>query len=277
MKNNKTKLIIIVLTVFVVTASIVYGNTALTVSEYVVENEKIPKSFSGYRIVQISDLHNAEFGKENIRLVNTVKSAKPDIIVITGDLIDSRRTDIEKAVIFVKQVVAIAPVYYVSGNHESRVAEYSVLKELLNTTGVTVLENETVIIESEGERILLAGIDDPDFTDEYAYEAIISETLKKQSDSDLYTVLLAHRPEYMKSYVKNAADLVFSGHAHGGQFRLPFTGGVFAPGQGFFPEYDSGVYSENGTTMIVSRGIGNSIIPIRINNKPEITVVQLEH
>ena len=260
---------------------IAWGNTALEVTTVTVSSEKLPKSFSGYRIAQISDLHNAEFGEDNAKLLKMLKDTEPDIIVITGDLVDSRRTDIEIGVSFAKQAVEIAPVYYVTGNHEERISEYSELKEKLENSGACVLENERIEIERSGGYISLIGIDDPAFLTDYLSgdPSSISENVLRDltADNDNYTILLSHRPELFDVYADFNIDLVFSGHAHGGQFRLPFIGGVAAPGQGLFPKYDSGLYTDGDTNMIVSRGIGNSIIPFRINNRPEIVVVELSN
>ena len=280
MKNKKKLLGIAVVAFLLFTGWILWGNTALMVTELTIKNDKIPSGFSGFRIAQISDLHNAEFGKENEKLLSMLKECEPDIILITGDLIDSRRTDIETGISFVKKAVLIAPVYYVTGNHEARIEEYEELITGLEKAGVHVLDNESVEIENSGDRIALAGMKDPSFVTDYLFGD--SQTVAKNalaefiSDEDIYTVLLSHRPELFESYVECRADLVFSGHAHGGQFRFPFVGGVVAPNQGLFPKYDAGVYSKEGTYMIVSRGIGNSILPFRINNRPEIVLVELQ-
>ena len=202
------------------------------------------------------------------------------MIVITGDLIDSRHTDIEIALEFARHAIKLAPVYYVSGNHEARVREYEDLKMGLAEAGVIVLEDQKVQITREGESISILGIDDPSFQEDYLFgyaASVTSSALSElQNESKGYTVLLAHRPELFETYVDAGVDLVFSGHAHGGQFRLPFVGGLVAPNQGFFPGYDAGLFSEGSTNMIVSRGVGNSIIPIRFNNRPEIVVAELK-
>ena len=257
----------------------VWGNTALEIYEFQVSIDQIPESFSGFRIAQISDLHNAEFGENNSKLIELLSQSDPDIIVLTGDLIDSRQTDIDVALAFAQEAMKIAPVYYVSGNHEARVREYEDLKMGLLEAGVTVLENQKVQITREGENITLMGIDDPSFWEDYLFgdsASVARQAIEDlQNESDGYTILLSHRPELFDVYVDTGMDLVFSGHAHGGQFRLPFIGGLVAPNQGFFPEYDAGLFSEVNTTMIVSRGVGNSIIPLRFNNRPEIVVVEL--
>lgn len=259
---------------------ILWGNTAPEVSEYEIKSNRIPEAFSGFRILQVSDLHNAEFGNDNEKLIELLSQTDPDIILITGDLIDSRKTNINIALDFVRQAVLIAPVYYVSGNHEARVVEYENLKMGLIDAGSTVLENQKVDIILEGERITLMGIDDPSFEENYLFgdsEGVATHKIEKiQQESDGYTILLSHRPEIFDVYVDAGIDLVFTGHAHGGQFRLPFIGGLVAPNQGFFPKYDAGKFTSKNTTMIVSRGVGNSIIPVRFNNRPEIIVVSLK-
>ena len=282
MKGNwKIILPIIVAIILVLVVWIRWGNTALEINEYKIVSNSVPQNFHGFRIAQVSDLHNAEFGEGNSKLIQLLSQTEPDIIVLTGDLIDSRNTDIEIALAFAREAMKIAPVYFVSGNHEARVIEYEDLKMGLSEAGVNVLENQIVEITREGESITLMGIDDPSFQENYLFgdsEGVAKqaiETLLRVSDG--YTVLLSHRPELFELYVETGMDLVFSGHAHGGQFRLPFIGGLVAPNQGFFPKYDAGLFSEENTTMIVSRGVGNSIVPLRFNNRPEIIVVMLNY
>ena len=258
---------------------IAYGNTDLEIYKYNVKSEDIPSEFDNFRIVQISDLHNAEFGENNEKLLLMLKQADADIIAITGDMIDSRNTDIDVAISFAQKAVNIAPVYYVNGNHESRVlGEYEKLKQGLTDAGVTILENSSADITIGDEAITLIGINDPTFrmelVDDTMEQNIAHQLEDMIPDNDNYKVLLAHRPEYFDVYAGNV-DLILSGHAHGGQFRIPFIGGLVAPGQGFFPEYYEGSHIKENTEMIVSRGIGNSIIPFRINNKPEIIVAEL--
>ena len=259
---------------------IIWGNAALELNTYTITSHELPDAFDGYRIAHVSDLHNAEMGDGNEKLLAILREAEPDIIAITGDLIDSRNTDIGIALAFAEEAVQIAPCYYVNGNHEARVSEYDELKEDLEAAGVVVLENERVEIELSGETITLLGVDDPSFNADYLFgdaAAVVSTKLAEiTTEEDGFTVLISHRPELFDTYVECGMDLVLSGHAHGGQFRLPFVGGLVAPNQGLFPEYDSGLYTENGTNMIVSRGIGNSILPFRFNNRPEVIVIEMK-
>ncbi|MEE0060951.1 MAG: metallophosphoesterase [Acutalibacteraceae bacterium] len=258
---------------------IVWANTALEVNTFTVKSKDLPASFNGYRIAHISDLHNAEIGDENSKLLSAIKSSNPDIIAVTGDLIDSNKTDIEIALRFMAKAVEIAPCYYVTGNHESYMLEYKTLRNGLINSGVTVLENENISISKSEEAIELLGVNDPEFKTDYSLDnaATINNVLSDlKSDKESFTLLLSHRPELFDVYVNNDIDLILSGHAHGGQFRLPFVGGLVAPNQGVFPKYDAGLFSENETNMIVSKGIGNSIIPLRFNNRPELVLIELE-
>ena len=277
--NKKTVLIVSVLVILCLGIWTLWGNIALEVNEYEIVSDRIPEAFSGFWIAQVADLHNAEFGEDNEMLIELLFQIDPDMIVITGDLIDSRHTDMDIALDFAGKAVQIAPVYYVTGNHEARVPEYEQLKTGLVDLGVTVLDDQKVQITKDGESITLMGILDPSFSTDYLFgdtESVSKQAISElQNESDGFTVLLSHRPELFDLYVNTGVDLVFSGHAHGGQFRLPFVGGLVAPNQGFFPKYDAGQFIKENTTMIVSRGVGNSIIPVRFNNRPEIIVAEL--
>lgn len=235
-----------------------------------------PEAFSGFKIVQISDLHNAEFGTDNQKLIDILKSEAPDAIVITGDLIDARRTNTEIAESFARRCMEIADCYYVPGNHEARLGgTYDAFESALIADGVNVLRNGSVRIRKEMDAIRIIGVDDPAFAK--ASDAITNlDAALEALSSDDFTILLAHRPELIDEYSKWGIDLVLSGHAHGGQIRLPGIGGLYAPGQGFFPRYTSGNYTMGDTEMIVSRGIGNSAFPLRVNDRPEVVIVTLK-
>ena len=235
-----------------------------------------PEAFSGFKIAQISDLHNAEFGTDNQKLIDILKSEAPDAIVITGDLIDARRTNTEIAESFARRCMEIADCYYVPGNHEARLGgTYDAFESALIADGVNVLRNGSVRIRKEIDAIRIVGVDDPAFAK--ASDAITNlDAALEALSSDDFTILLAHRPELIDEYSKWGIDLVLSGHAHGGQIRLPGIGGLYAPGQGFFPKYTSGNYTVGDTEMIVSRGIGNSVFPLRVNDRPEVVIVTLK-
>lgn len=279
-KKTMIKVCVLSVVLLIMIIWTVWGNTALMVNAVAISSSRIPAAFSGFRIAQVSDLHNAEFGKNNEELLKLLSESRPDIIVITGDLIDAQRTDVGIALCFSQESVKIAPTYYVTGNHEAVSPQYDILKAGLEAAGVIVLEDETVYLERGGETIALLGLADPDFTvkgDIFGeVPAMVSTKLRNLTDDESgYTILLSHRPELFETYVDGGIDLVFSGHAHGGQFRLPFIGGLVAPNQGLFPKYDAGLYADGSTSMVVSRGIGNSIIPFRFNNRPEIVLVEL--
>ena len=259
---------------------VLWGNFVPIATRITVTDPDIPSGFDGFRIVQVSDLHNAEFGKDHARLLSLIQKAEPDIIAITGDLVDSYHTDVEVSMAFIAQVVTIAPCYYVTGNHEGSLSQYKDMKRELEAYGVTVLENRKITLERNGSQINLLGIDDPYVcNDGIIGEASAVAAARLQAleiDQSHFNILLSHRPDMADAYNASGVDLVLSGHVHGGQFCVPFLGGLYAPGQGFFPEYDGGVYDLGQTTMIVSRGIGNSNFPVRLNNNPEILVITLK-
>ncbi|TQR17801.1 metallophosphoesterase [Psychrobacillus soli] len=254
----------------VIAIALYIGNNAIKTTNITVESAKIPTVFDGLKIVQISDLHDATFGENQEKLAKKVRNAAPDLIFLTGDLIDSNRYDLENSLDVVRQIISLAPVYYVTGNHEIATNDVDHIKASLVSLGVIVLSNEETTIEKDGEQLRIIGIEDP------LNGVPVGEALSKFDELDAYTLVLSHRPETFQDYVDHGMDLVFSGHAHGGQFRFPGLGGLVAPGQGLFPKYTAGVYEESDTKMIVSRGLGNSVIPVRVFNTPEIVVVTLK-
>jgi len=252
------------------------------------------------RIVHLSDMHSKSFGQDNNKLLKSVKDLNPDIIVFTGDLIDSRRYEEEVSSNTMAALLNIAPVYYVIGNHESRREQYeNSLQQKLINSGVKVLRNDVHAIDKKGRNIYILGVDDP-YKDTRSYNKKIkdSEVLKRNINEalgkihlgkvektlsrgvplnkDHFTILLSHRPEQIETYAHCGVDLVFSGHAHGGQMRIPFIGqGILAPNQGYFPKYTSGIHKLGETALVISRGLGNSSFPFRVFNRPEIVFVEL--
>ena len=263
----------------ILTGWLLWGNSALETTEYSVSSRRLPEGFEGFRIAQISDLHNASLGNGNEKLLAALEKSSPDIIVLTGDLIDCRKLKTDVAVQFAEQAARIAPCYYVPGNHEARIEEFSELLNGLTDAGITVLRNEKFVLSRGGDALTLLGIDDPSFVADYMTgdnEPVIRAALQALTEEmDGYRILLSHRPEWFSLYRDFDIDLTFSGHAHGGQFRFPFVGGLIAPNQGFFPEYDAGAFTEGDCSMVVSRGLGASIIPLRIGNRPELVVTEL--
>ncbi len=281
-KRKFISLIVILIVLLIINQNI---NKNIQITNKIEVNSKIPEAFNGFTIVQVSDFHNATFGEENIDLINKIKGLEQvDIIVITGDLIDSRHTDVDVAINLVKELTKIAPTYYTTGNHEFRMPEeLARLEEAMVECGVKVVRNSAVTIERDNEFIQIIGVDDYSFysgnESAFAFEVLleIMENIEDLNNKELFSVLLSHRPQMLEIYDVGGVDLVFSGHTHGGQFRLPLIGGILAPSDGFLPYYDGDeeVYESGYTDMFISRGLGNSIVPIRINNRPELIVAKL--
>ena len=272
------KKLVIVLGVLLFIIWIIWGNLSIAKTHFIISDEKLPESFDGFKIAHLSDIHDRDLKQA---LTPLIEDENPNIIVITGDLIDSIEPDIEQAVELVEHLQTIAPVYFVTGNHEAWSGKYNLLEEQLLEVGMHILDNSVIELERDNEKIVLTGVQDPSFVAEsqllYEQESIVETTIQTLSDdSDAYQILLSHRPELFDVYVRNNIDLVLSGHAHGGQFRLPFIGGLIAPNQGFFPTYTAGAYEEDNTRMVVSKGLGNSIIPIRFNNRAELIFIELQ-
>ena len=269
-----SSLILIFIAIFVL---VIVENNMVQINSYTVASNKLNADFN-LKIAQISDFHNSK--KLLDKTVQNVSDSAPDIIVITGDLIDSRKTNLEIATNLLEKISKIAPCYYVSGNHEARIkSEYDLLKEKISDFNVTILENESVELNVGNEKINLIGLTDPRFNYESdskkkACEQIHSD-LAPLIKQDMYNLVLCHRPEAFAEYTALSADLVLSGHAHGGQIIL-FGIGAVAPNQGIFPKYIKGMYKDKNTTMVVSRGIGNSLFPFRLNNKPEVVEITLK-
>ena len=281
-RSNRKKYIKSAIVLLIVIALLLfcsYQNRHLETTYYTYKVEQLGTDLEGYRIVQISDLHNAKFGKNNQKLVDRIRECEPDMIVLTGDLVDSNHTNVDRAVQFVNEIVKICPVYYVTGNHEYWLdtSEYENLMDGLASAGVIILDDQVVEISRGDAKFRLVGLDDKSLADGTLGTLLNNAQNVAHEDSEKkeFTVVLAHEPQYLARYAGTCVDLVLSGHAHGGQFRLPFVGGIVAPDQGFLPEYTAGEYYMNGTEMIVSRGLGNSVIPVRMFNYPEIVCVEL--
>ena len=279
MKKNVKKIIPIILLFLVLFTVFAYlQNNLLTTTNHTVTNEKLPPEFDGFVIAQVSDFHNTKSKLLQNTLLSEIERAQPDIIVITGDFIDSRRTDTAVSLAYAKKLLEIAPVYMSTGNHEWRSEEqYPSFEKALIDAGVIVLRNEAVKTARGNSEINILGIDDPYFLEgDSKFDSTRKELENVRYDKELFTLTLSHRPEIFSVYVECEQDLVLSGHAHGGQFRLPFIGGLYGPTEGIFPKYCEGSHKENGTEMIISRGIGNSVFPLRLNNRPELIIITLQ-
>ncbi|MDE7261151.1 MAG: metallophosphoesterase [Oscillospiraceae bacterium] len=253
-----------------------WSNHSLQTQSFTYSSERLPAGFDGCVIVQISDLHGAEFGDNNQDLLQQVRAAKPDYIFLTGDLQDMyRQTPQSYSVNLGRTLAQIAPTYFVTGNHEWALPDVRGLKRKLQEAGVTVLTNEYVLLERDGCSILLAGIDDPNgFADQKTPEELAEEI--QALEGDPFWLLLAHRNNYFeKEYSHLGADLVISGHGHGGLIRLPFTDGLVSVERTLFPTYTAGFYEANGGDLFVSRGLGNSGKTFRLFNRPELVILAL--
>lgn len=253
-----------------------WGNASLQTTYFDPVFTDLPEGFDGCRIVVLSDLHGAEFGETNDALFAAVDAESPDFIVYLGDLEDRYRgATAGYAESVASRLAAIAPTYYVTGNHEWAIGEVPQLKERLTESGMTVLSNQFLTLERNGESIVLAGIDDPNgYADQKSPEELAAELYADQGDP--FWILLAHRNDrFENQYSLLGADLVLSGHGHGGIIRLPFTDGLLSTDRTFFPSYTAGLYDANGSCLFVTRGLGNSGPSIRLFNRPEVAVLTL--
>lgn len=269
--NLKKRLVIYAVVAVILFIFCSWQNNTLTVSEHIYTTDKISAELDGYTIVHISDYHNKSFGKGQKRIVEKISSLEPDIIVITGDIVDSRFTNISRAIEFAEETAKITDTYYVTGNHEHRLddKDFEKLISGLEQAGVRCLFDESIDIEENGGSFVLSGFDDESLVNiEYNCPKLAADKLN---------VVLAHEPQLIEDYSNHGnIDLVLTGHAHGGQFILPFIGAVYAPDQGINPEYTEGMHKMGDTSMIVSRGIGNSALPVRLFNFPEIIKITLK-
>ena len=271
------KILIFLIILIILISFLYFENNSIQITKKELYSSKVPKGFEGFKIIQISDLHSKVFGRNNKDLVEKIKDEKPHIIVITGDLVDRRRYNEDKSLDFIDRIKDICPIYYVTGNHEAWSGKFPSLERKLKERKVNVLRNHKLSVNKGGEHINILGVDDPafntkDYSEAYKDFEITKNALKSMEyDKEReFNILLSHRPELFDIYEEAGIDLAFAGHAHGGQINIPFIGGVIAPNQGFFPKYYKGDYNKNNTTMIVSRGLGNSVAPQRLFNRPEI-------
>ena len=253
-----------------------WDNTTLQTTRFDPVFSDLPEGFDGCRMAVLGDLHSAYFGEDNQRLLEAVQKAEPDYIFLVGDLLDAtREVPSDYAARTADNLTAIAPTYYVTGNHEWAIGDVPELKETLMAHGVTVLSNQFVPLERNGDTIVLAGIDDPNgYADQKTPETVAAEVYAAYGDP--FWVLLAHRNNlFAPQYSLLGADLVISGHGHGGIIRLPFTDGLLSVDRTFFPSYTAGLYEENGSCLFVTRGLGNSGPTFRLFNRPEVAVLTL--
>lgn len=248
---------------------------------YKYKSDKVPASFDGFRMTQVSDFHNMYIGKNSKWLLKKVKKTNPDIILVTGDVIDRRTSNEKRAIQLLKNLTEIAPTYYVTGNHEAYYKYFEDFYMKVIMTDVISVCDRDAYVHRDDDYITISGVHDVRVFGDNSnpnlyvqYYQYLEERLEELDDT--FTVLLAHRPDLITMYANYDVDLVFSGHAHGGQIRVPFIGGLYAPDQGVLPKYSEGIHKVNGSTLYISRGLGNSRFPWRVFNRPELIVVDLE-
>ena len=254
-----------------------WSNHSLQVQRFTFTSPRLPAGFDGCVIVQLSDLHGALFGEDNRDLLKVVAKNRPDYIFLTGDLLDQyRATPHSYAVSLGGALADIAPTYFVTGNHEWALPDVPGLKRKLEEAGVQVLTNEYTVLARDGDNAVLAGIDDPNgYADQKTPEEV-AEEVRAAFDAPFW-ILLAHRNNYFEdAYCRLGADLVISGHGHGGLVRLPFTDGLVSVERTFFPSYTAGFYQAGGADLFVSRGLGNSGRTFRLFNRPQVAVLTLK-
>jgi hypothetical protein len=264
-------------------------NHIIKITSYVIEDKKIPKEFDGFVIAHLTDLHNTSFGNNNEKLIDKVRKLSPDIIVVTGDmLVGHKNTDVTVAANVLNELTLVAPTYFSMGNHELRISRYldtygsmwdSFLKQLLPE--VNLLFDEKTTVSRNDSHINLFGVTlNPKLYTRLKDIRMPKKHLSKRfgyCNNDEFNIFLAHNPEYFKDYAAWGADLTFAGHVHGGIVRIPFLGGVISPKLKLFPEYDKGLFEHSNKYMVLSGGLGNHTIKVRINNHPEIVKVTLKH
>ena len=268
-----TALIILALIAAVAAFLIKDSRDDLEISRYEVKSQKLPESFDGFKIVQLSDLHGAEFGEDGMELVDKVGSLEPDMIALTGDFVTDEG-DLAAVEKLAARLTELCPVYFISGNHEFGSGLAVKVRNILERAGVKYLSNEYLTINRGDDEILLGGVEDP-----LAYADMLSpdELAQKMNDAapDAFKILLGHRNYWMTEYPELPVDLIFCGHAHGGLIRIPGVGGLIGTDRRLFPDFDAGQFNNGRYTLIVSRGLGNSVPIPRVFNRPEIVCVEL--
>lgn len=261
-----------------------WSDKSIKVTEYRIKDDKFPQSLKNFRILQVSDLQSNRFGKYQRRLIRKVEKLEPDIIVVTGDLIDRNHTNYNLAKDAIIGLGTIAPVYYANGNHETLLNQYDYRGFLYEMEA----EMEALLGRAESyhdDELVIGGLDEMVVHKSRNYDrhnpvtdpqCIVDHINEIFDDMKGYRILLAHEPQLLDVYSEAGPDLIFSGHAHGGQIRLPGIGGLYSPEQGIFPKLASGIHSSGNSKMVISRGLGNSRFPFRVFNRPELVMTIME-
>lgn len=274
-KKARRRAFVIILLAVLLLYAFNYSNSEIAVEEYTVTLAGLPGSFEGFRIAHLSDIHGNTFGDDNSEILAILREQEPDIIAITGDICDDDNPP-RTVRRLLEQLVEIAPVYYVTGNHEWSARHINELMEMMAELGVTPLRNEYVLLSKDGSSLVLAGIDDKNgYADQKSPLELMSGILEEQGD--VPTVLLSHRPDDVEDYWRMGYDLVLAGHYHGGVVQIPRVGGLISPSRELFPEYSKGLYTgANGGALVLSAGLAGNVLPPRLFNPLHIPVVVLK-
>jgi len=277
-RPNKRRLLIAAAILIFLTGWLIWQQESITADTYTVSDPRLPAAFEGLRIAHLSDLHGKEFGKDNTRLLKKVSALEPDLIVLTGDFID-RPEQVQVLPALMDGLAAIAPTYFVTGNHDWAAADsMREFKALLTRHGVTVLSGEYVTLERNGQSIVLAGLDDPNGLADQTTGPELRAQITDELGEDVYTILLSHR-DTPEEYSPWGFHLTFCGHGHGGIFRIPLLDrGLLGTDRALFPDYDGGLFEVEGNSYVISRGLGSNTVPIRafrLFNRPHLPLVVL--
>ncbi|MFT8889741.1 MAG: metallophosphoesterase [Ethanoligenens sp.] len=262
----------------------------LTVTELEIHLRRLPRAFDGFRIVHLSDLHGKRFGEQNNGLAEIVRTQSPDLVVATGDMLDRKNEQGAAFLELARQLVQTTPVYSIRGNHEQYMVDHmeeepilAQYEQELERVGVILLHDKSALFSRDGADILFYGITLPasaykPHVVKDPHTCLPPEMVAKHigvADESRCCILLAHSPLFFPSYAEWGADLVLSGHMHGGLIRLPGLGGLLSPYHHLFPQYDAGLYVRQEAVMVVSRGLGDSPFRVRFRNPPEVVVITL--
>lgn len=273
MRRRKTA-VLLVLTALLAAGFLLWGNCSLQTTETALVSPALPPAFDGLRIVELADLHGRVFGRGSRRLLAAVRRAEPDLICIDGDLFDEH-TDLAMLPPLLRGLCAIAPVYYVTGNHEWRVPGLRGILAQMRACGVTVLQDDWRVLRRGEDALVLAGTDDPCGPAERKTPAELIADIRAEAGEAAFLLLLAHRNDQLPQWSALGVQAVLAGHCHGGVVRLPFVGGLFGTDRRLFPAWDAGLYRQGETALYVSRGLGYTNVHFRLFNRPEVAVIVL--
>lgn len=273
MRRRKTA-VLLVLTSLLAAGFLLWGNCSLQTTETALVSPALPPAFDGLRIVELADLHGRVFGRGSRRLLAAVRRAEPDLICIDGDLFDEH-TDLAMLPPLLRGLCAIAPVYYVTGNHEWRVPGLRGILAQMRACGVTVLQDDWRVLRRGEDALIVAGTDDPCGPAERKTPAELIADIRAEAGEAAFLLLLAHRNDQLPQWSALGVQAVLAGHCHGGVVRLPFVGGLFGTDRWLFPAWDAGLYRQGETALYVSRGLGYTNVHFRLFNRPEVAVIVL--